>query len=220
VTPLRPANCGFRVSWSPAFAARFAGAPLKGAAFAHAGRRVRGEAVVTAEGIEGGAIYALSAGLRDALPATLTVDLKPDVAEAALAARLAAMRPGLSLATRLRRLGLAPVAAGLLRESAGGPLPREPAALAARIRAARLVLADTAGMARAISTAGGLGFAGLDDRLMLTAAPGLFAAGEMLDWEAPTGGYLLQACLATGRAAGAGALAWLAEGGRPAWPPG
>jgi uncharacterized flavoprotein (TIGR03862 family) len=213
VAPLVPANCGFHAAWSDGFAARFAGAPLKGAAYAHGGRRLKGEAVVTAAGIEGGAVYALSAGLRDALAAdgtaVLTVDLRPDAAEAALAARLAAMKPGMSAANRLRRLGLSPVAAGLLREA--GPPPADPAALAARVKAVPVRLTATAGMARAISTAGGLRWDALDGRLMLRARPGVFACGEMLDWEAPTGGYLLQACLATGRAAGAGALAWLAE---------
>ncbi len=214
VAPLVPANCGFRVAWSPGFAARFAGAPLKGAAFLFGGRALKGEATITATGIEGGAIYVLSAALRDALaggPAVLTVDLKPDVAAATLAARLSAMRPGLSAANRLRRLGLSPAAAGLLREA--GPPPAAPEALAARIKAVPLRPTATAGLARAISTAGGLRLDAIDPAFMLRAAPGVFACGEMLDWEAPTGGYLLQACLSTGRAAGAGALAWLAGRG-------
>jgi uncharacterized flavoprotein (TIGR03862 family) len=215
VAPFAPANCGLRVAWSAPFAARFPGAPVKGAAFAHAGRSVRGEAVVTAAGLEGGAIYALSAAVRDALAAdgaaVLTADLKPDVSEATLAARLSSMKPGLSLANRLRRLGLSPVAAGLVRE-AGTP-PADPAALAARIRAVALRVEGTAGLDRAISSAGGLRLSALDDRFMLRDRPGVFACGEMLDWEAPTGGYLLTACLATGRAAGEGAAAWL--GRRP-----
>jgi uncharacterized flavoprotein (TIGR03862 family) len=213
LAPLVPANCGFLTRWSAPFAARFAGAPLKGAAYAHGGRRLKGEAVITAAGIEGGAIYVLSGALRDAIArdgaAALEIDLKPDMAEAALARRLAAMKPGMSLANRLRRLGLSPAAAGLLREA--GPPPSDPQALAARIRAVPVTLTATAGMARAISSAGGLRFDALDARFMLRDRPGVFACGEMLDWEAPTGGYLLQACLATGRAAGAGALAWLAD---------
>jgi hypothetical protein len=212
VAALVPANCGFLCAWSAPFAARFAGAPLKGAAYAHGGRRLKGEAVITATGIEGGAVYALSGCLRDAIArdgaAALEIDLKPDMGEAALARRLAAMKPGMSLANRLRRLGLSPAAAGLLREA--GPPPSDPQALATRIRRVPVTLTATAGMARAISTAGGLRFDALDARFMLRDRPGVFACGEMLDWEAPTGGYLLQACLATGRAAGAGALAWLA----------
>ncbi|TVQ54223.1 MAG: TIGR03862 family flavoprotein, partial [Rhodobacteraceae bacterium] len=211
VAPLVPANCGFRVAWSPAFAARWAGAPLKGAAFGFGGRRLKGEATATAQGIEGGAIYALSRALREAVEAegraTLAVDLKPDTGADALAAKLARGAPGLSTANRLRRVGLSPLAAALAREA--GPLPRDPAALAARLKAVAITLDGPTGMARAISSAGGLRWSAVDDRLMLRARPGVFAAGEMLDWEAPTGGYLLQACFATGRAAALGALARL-----------
>ncbi len=220
VTPFAPSNCGFRAGWSADFAARFAGAPLKAAAFSHGAASARGEAVVTAGGLEGGAIYALSAHLRDAIArdgsATLTLDLRPDTSEAALAARLAAMRPGLSAANRLRRLGLSPVAAALAREA--GPLPGEPAAAAARLKATALRLDAPDGLDRAISTAGGLRLDALDGRFMLRDRPGVFAAGEMLDWEAPTGGYLLTACIATGRAAAEGARAWLAEEPRPCPP--
>lgn len=215
VAPLTPDNCGFLVDWSPEFAARWAGWPLKGAAFG-AGR-LKGEAVITAGGIEGGAVYALSGALSAALaqgPATLVIDLKPDLAVERLAAKLAAGRPGLSLANRLRRAGVSALGAALAREAAGGALPREPQALAAQLKALPLPLRATAGMARAISSAGGLMLDALDGRFMLRARPGVFAAGEMLDWSAPTGGYLLQACIATGRAAGAGALDWLAEGAR------
>lgn len=216
VTPLAPDNCGFLVDWSPAFAARWAGAPLKGAAFGP--ERLKGEAVITAAGVEGGAIYALSGALSAALAqgaATLTIDLKPDVPVERLAARLAAGRPGLSLANRLRRAGVSPLGAALAREAAGGAPPRAAQALAAHLKALPLRLRGAAGMARAISTAGGLRLDALDDRFMLRARPGVFAAGEMLDWSAPTGGYLLQACVATGRAAGAGALAWLAQSAGP-----
>jgi len=215
VTPLAPDNCGFLADWSPEFAARWAGAPLKGAAFGS--DRLKGEATITARGIEGGAIYALSGALSAALAqgaATLMIDLKPDLSAERLAARLAAGRPGLSLANRLRRAGVSPPGAALARETADGALPRAPQALAAHLKALPLRLCGTAGMARAISTAGGLKLEALDDRFMLRARPGVFAAGEMLDWSAPTGGYLLQACIATGRAAGAGALEWLADGGR------
>ena len=214
VAPLRPANCGFRADWSAHFAERFAGQPLKPAVFAFAGRSVRGEAMITTRGLEGGAIYALSRDLRDAIEAgghaDLFIDLRPDVNLAALAEKLAP-RGGKSLATRLRQAGLSPQAAGLLRE-AGAALPGEPAALAALIKSAPVRLVATAGLARAISTAGGVELSEVNDNFMLVRRPGDFHAGEMLDWEAPTGGYLLQACYATGAAAGRGALHWLASG--------
>ncbi|MFT4953686.1 MAG: putative flavoprotein (TIGR03862 family) [Brevundimonas sp.] len=213
VAPFRPANSGFLADWSPAFIARFAGQPLKGAAFTFDGRTVRGDAMIAAYGIEGGAIYALSAPLRDAVQrdgrAVLTLDLKPDLALAALTDRLARPRGSQSLSNHLRKAaGLPPVAIGLLRETGDAP-PTDPAALAARIKAAPLTLTGVQGLERAISSAGGIAWDAVDDRLMLTALPGVFAAGEMLDWEAPTGGYLLQACFATGRAAGLGAADWL-----------
>jgi uncharacterized flavoprotein (TIGR03862 family) len=191
---------------------RFAGEPLKRIALSAGGTTIRGEAVVTAAGIEGGAVYALSSRLRDLVEregsTVLHVDLRPDVPAEALAARLGAARPGQSLSTLLRKAaGLAPVAVALLRE--GGPVPVEPAALAERIKAAPLTLTGVRPLERAISTAGGVAFEALDRNLMARARPGLFLAGEMLDWEAPTGGYLLQAAFATGRAAGYGALRWL-----------
>ena len=213
ITPFAPSNCGFRASWSGEFAARHAGAPIKAASFSHGSMRVRGEAVVTASGLEGGAIYALSAPLRDTISrdgaAMLTVDLRPDLSTQEIARRLAAMRAGLSLANRLRRLGLPPVASGLLRET--GPVPVAADRLAARVKALSFRLDAPDGLDRAISTAGGLRLDALDARFMLRDRPGVFAAGEMLDWEAPTGGYLLTASIATGRAAAHGALAWLAE---------
>ena len=214
VALFRPANSGFLTDWSPAFIDRFAGQPIKGAAFTFDGRTVRGEAMIAAYGLEGGAIYALSAPLRDAVQrdgrAVLTLDLKPDLALAALTERLARPRGSQSLSNHLRKAaGLAPAAIGLLRET-GEALPTDPAALAARIKAAPLTLTGVQGLDRAISSAGGIAWDAVDDRLMLTALPGVFAAGEMLDWEAPTGGYLLQACFATGRAAGLGAADWLA----------
>jgi uncharacterized flavoprotein (TIGR03862 family) len=213
VAPLAPANCGFLADWPEEFGPRWAGQPLKGAAFVHADRRLKGEATITAGGIEGGAIYALSAGLREAIAkrghATLMIDLRPDTPELRLAGRLSAGREGLSTANRLRRAGLSPLASALAR--ALGPCPRDPVRLAHHLKNLRLRLTATAGMERAISSAGGLRWSALDARFMLRDRPGVFAAGEMLDWEAPTGGYLLQACIATGRAAGAGALAWLSE---------
>ncbi|GJE62125.1 TIGR03862 family flavoprotein [Methylobacterium trifolii] len=221
VADLQPANAGFAVAWSEVFRTRFSGTPLKRVALSAGGRTVRGEAMVTEGGIEGGAVYALSRPLREAIAAAgearLSLDLRPDLDVPALAARLTDPRPGQSMATRLRKAaGLSPVAAGLLRE-AEGPLPVAAEDLAVRIKAVPLRLHASAPIARAISTAGGVRFEGLDARFMLAARPGLFVAGEMLDWEAPTGGYLLQGAFATGRAAAAGLLAWLrAEDGRPA----
>ncbi|HEY3950865.1 TIGR03862 family flavoprotein [Phenylobacterium sp.] len=213
VTPLRPANAGFDLAWSEVFRERFAGAPLKGVALTFGRTRLRGEALVTRHGLEGGGVYALSAQLREAVAAEgsarLWIDLRPEAREAELAQRIAATPAGQSLSNRLRKAGLSPVEIGLLREAHGKDLPPDPTALAKAIKGAPLTLAAMRPIARAISTAGGLAFAGLDEQLMLKARPGVFAAGEMLDWEAPTGGYLLQACFASGVAAARGALAWL-----------
>ncbi len=223
VAPLRPANCGFLVRWSEPFRLRRAGAPLKRIAVTFEERTVRGEAVITADGIEGGAIYALSAPLREAIAlrgkAVLHVDLRPDLTEADLAAQIARGRKKESLSTSLRKTAkLSPASIDLLRETTAhagarlGSLP--PAELAPLIKAVPIHLAGIAGIARAISTAGGVSFAEVDDAFMLGKLPGVFVAGEMLDWEAPTGGYLLQASFATGRAAAAGAIAWTARNGR------
>lgn len=215
VAPLRPSNCGIAVAWSARLAARFAGTPLKTVALTAGGETVRGEAVVTRAGLEGGAVYALSPLIREAVAArgsaALSLDLKPGMETAALAARLAGARKGDSLSNALRKSArLDPVAIALLREGEG-EVPREARALAAWIRAVPLTATGVAGLERAISTAGGIRFDALDDLFMLRARPGTFAAGEMLDWEAPTGGYLLQASFATGAAAARGAMGWLAE---------
>ncbi|TCI00254.1 TIGR03862 family flavoprotein [Roseococcus sp. SYP-B2431] len=208
VAPLRPANMGFRVEWSPRFRERFAGQPLKRIALSFAGATVRGEAMVTAGGIEGGAVYALAAPLREAImrdgTATLRLDLRPDLDAPALAAKLAGR--GLSLSNQLRKAGLAPAAIGLVQEARHGGDATPPERL---VKSLPLRLTGAQGLERAISSAGGLRFEALDPRFMLRARPGTFAAGEMLDWEAPTGGYLLQACFATGVAAAQGALGWL-----------
>ncbi|MGA2492508.1 MAG: TIGR03862 family flavoprotein [Roseiarcus sp.] len=210
VAPLKPANCGFRVAWSAHLTDRFAGAPLKAIALTHAGRTVRGEAMIDRDGVEGGAVYALSAALRDAIErdggATLVIDLKPDLGVEALAARLR-RRQGESTSTLLRRAGLAPAAIALAREA--GPLPDAADALAARIKQVEIRLTAPAPIEHAISSAGGVKWAEIDETFMLKQLPGVFVAGEMIDWEAPTGGYLLQACFATGRAAGAGAAGWI-----------
>ncbi len=213
--PLAPANSGFRCAWSQAFASRFAGTPLKTVTAGLGEARVRGQVTVTASGLEGGAIYALSRDLRERLErggaATLTLDLCPDLTADALAARLAKVPARQSASNRLRKAGLPPVALGLVREVRDGPPPAAPPALAALLKALPLKVTATTGLERAISTAGGVSWSGLDDHLMLTARPGTFVAGEMIDWEAPTGGYLLQACFATGRRAAEGVEAYLAR---------
>jgi uncharacterized flavoprotein (TIGR03862 family) len=205
VAPFRPANVGFTVAWTPVFRERFAGAPLKNVALGFAGRTSRGDALIAGYGLEGGAVYALSAALRDAIEAegraALEIDLRPDLSPVQLTARLSKPRGGQSLSSWLRKAAhLSPVEIGLLREAHGLALPVAPDALAAAIKAAPIVLTRTQGLERAISSAGGLSFEALDG-LELKAEPGVFVAGEMLDWEAPTGGYLLQACFATGVAA-------------------
>lgn len=214
VASLRPANAGFDVAWSDVLRDRFAGQPLKVAGFSHGGRTVRGEAMVTRYGLEGGAIYALSADLREAIAregsARLTLDLRPDLTEAALAERLARPRGKDSVTNWLRKAGgLWPVAIAVMREIPG-EVPTGAEKLAKRIKAVRLTLTAMQGLDRAISSAGGVRFEGLDERLMLTARPGVFVAGEMIDWEAPTGGYLLQASFASGVVAARGVLDWLA----------
>jgi uncharacterized flavoprotein (TIGR03862 family) len=213
VEPFRPSNVGFDVAWSEIFADRFAGQPLKPIALTHGDRTVRGEAMVTRYGLEGGAVYALSAGLRDAIgrdgSAALTVDLRPDLTVEALAGRLAKPRGKDSATNWLRKVaGLSPAAVGLLREIPG-ELPAGADKLAKRIKAVRLTLTGVQGLARAISSAGGVRLDQVDAGLMLTALPGVFVAGEMLDWEAPTGGYLLQASMASGVVVADGVLGWL-----------
>ena len=213
VAPFRPSNVGFDVAWSEVFGGRFAGQPLKPVALSFGEATVRGEAMVTAYGLEGGAVYALSAALRDAVErdgsATLTVDLRPDLTIEQLAGRLARSRGKDSVSNWLRKAaGLSPVGVGLLREIPGA-LPEGADKLARRIKAVRLTLTGVQGLARAISSAGGVRLDAVDERLMLKALPGVFVAGEMLDWEAPTGGYLLQASMASGVVAAEGALDWL-----------
>ncbi|MBL8554385.1 MAG: NAD(P)/FAD-dependent oxidoreductase, partial [Phenylobacterium sp.] len=177
------------------------------------GRTVRGEAMVAHYGLEGGAVYALSAPLRDAIEtngsAVVSFDLRPDMSGGALTARLSQGRGAQSLSNHLRKaLKLSPVETNLLREAHGKKLPTGPAALAQAIKAAPIRLTGVQGLGRAISSAGGVRLNALDEHLMLTARPGVFVAGEMLDWEAPTGGYLLQATFATAARASEGALAW------------
>ena len=214
VSPLVPANAGFDVAWSDILIERFAGQVLKPATLTFGDQTVRGEMVVTRYGVEGGAIYALAAHLRAAIAAegsaTLVVDLRPDLTEAALAERLSRPRGKDSMTNHLRKAGgLSPVAVALLREI--GDIPPGFDKLAKRIKAVRLKLTGIQGLERAISTAGGVRFDAVSPSLMLTARPGVFVAGEMIDWEAPTGGYLLQASLASGVVAAQGVLGWQAS---------
>jgi len=220
ITPLLPSNGGVRIGWSEVFRTRYAGTPLKRIAVACGGETSRGEAMITADGMEGGAIYALSAPIREALlehgTAELMLDLRPDEQKAELAQRLARPRGKQSLATWLRKtLRLEGAAAGLLHEaaiSAGASLGSMSAeTLIDLVKAVPIRVTGLAAIERAISTAGGLSFDDIDESFMLRTRPGIFVAGEMLDWDAPTGGYLLQACFATGRAAAEGARAYLAR---------
>lgn len=217
ILPLRPANSGFTVAWSDIFRDRFEGQPLKGVALTSGQHSVRGEAIITRTGIEGGAVYALSAELREAVDkgrATLHVALRPDLDPKDLIVKLSAPRGKQTLSNFLRKaVNLSPVAIGLLQEAGKASRPSlaslSPAELASLINAVPIELTGVAPIARAISTAGGVAFSELDADFMIRRLPGVFAAGEMLDWEAPTGGYLLQASFATGVAAGRGALKWL-----------
>lgn len=204
--PFQPANCGFIAGWSEHFRSRFEGAPLKRITLEHAGRQVTGDTTITAAGIQGGPFYALGAGIRDAIGAAgsaqMSIDLRPDLSLTALATRLSAPRRGQSWSNFLRKAaGLSPVPIALLRECLGTS-----EATAQTIKAMPLVLTGTTGLSRAISTAGGVR---LDALAHWSLRPGVFLAGEMLDWEAPTGGYLLQAAFSTGYAAGEAAVAWL-----------
>ena len=214
VAPLRPSNCGFQVDWPARLRDRFAGRPLKRIALSFRGRTVKGEAGIVETGLEGGAVYALSAPIRDAIaregPVTVALDLRPDLSLAALTARLAVPRRGQSLSGFLRkRAGLSPEAVALVQEALHTGTSSDD--LSGLIKSLPIVFRAARPIGRAISSAGGVRADALDPRFMLTGHPGVFVAGEMLDWEAPTGGYLLQACFSTGVAAARGALAWLAE---------
>jgi uncharacterized flavoprotein (TIGR03862 family) len=218
IAPLKPANVGFDVAWSDRFRSEFEGRPLKNIALKFEDRTVRGEAVVTRDGLEGGAVYALSTALREAIirhgAALLRISLKPDLDSMASTKGLERSRGKQSASTFLRKsLGLSPVAIALLHEAAINARTQlsvmSTAQLADLINDLPVRLTGVRPVERAISTAGGIAFAELDERFMLRRKPGVFVAGEMLDWEAPTGGYLLQACFATGAAAARGALDWL-----------
>ena len=209
VMPFEPANAGWLMPWTD-HVRRFAGTPLKRVALSFGGETARGDAMLTETGLEGGPVYALGALVRAALArgeGTLTLDLRPDLDRAALVKKLSAARKGASLAKRLTQAGLTPAMQAVLREA--GPLPAEADALAARIKNVQLRVCGMAGLERAISSAGGIALDAIDAHFMLKARPGIFVAGEMLDWEAPTGGYLLQGCFATAALAADGIIAFL-----------
>jgi uncharacterized flavoprotein (TIGR03862 family) len=209
IASFQPANMGFHVDWSPHMAPHF-GQPVKPLALMAGGQRVRGEVVISARGLEGGGLYPLSAALRGG--AALTLDLLPDISPDAALARLA-LRPARETAAQALRKGLGLDGARLaLALEFGRPWPPDAAGRVAWAKALAVPLGPPRPMDEAISTAGGIRAEGLTPDLMLHALPGVFAAGEMLDWEAPTGGYLLTGCLATGRWAGDAAARWLAQG--------
>lgn len=214
ISPLRPANCGFDIAWSTHFRERFIGEPLKSVALTFGGIRKQGECIVTQHGIEGGLIYAFSAALRDEIErngsAIFFLDLLPDWSQQRVNNEINHPRGSRSLSSHLQsRLGLKGVKANLLREVLGNQNFNDMAFLSAAIKSLPLKLISARPLVEAISSAGGVKFEALDDNLMLRNLPGVFCAGEMLDWEAPTGGYLLSACFASGRAAGKGVAKWL-----------
>ncbi|MCB8874018.1 BaiN/RdsA family NAD(P)/FAD-dependent oxidoreductase [Acidisoma silvae] len=216
IAPLRPANAGLRIGWTELFREKFAGTPLKSVAIRWQDRVSRGDGIMSTYGMEGGLVYPLTSALHDTTAtsglAEVTIDLRPEFSEAQVADKLRQMRPSDSLSTGLKRaLSLAPVAVSLLRE-ASRDLPRDPAGLAHLIKHLPLTVTGTECLARAISSAGGITWDEIDPRFMLNRLPGVFVAGEMLDWDAPTGGYLLQASFATGFAAGQGMLDWRGQG--------
>jgi uncharacterized flavoprotein (TIGR03862 family) len=214
ITSLRPANCGFEIGWSPQLRERHAGQPLKRIVIRFGQETAKGEAMLTAEGLEGGAVYALSGPVRDMAARTgharISLDLRPDMTREALAAGLSQGRKGDSLGNRLRKqAGLSPAAIAVLRDSNPRLAGLQAGELAAAIKGAELTVTGVRPIDRAISSAGGVRWDELDDGMMLGKLPGIFCAGEMIDWEAPTGGYLLQACISTGVAAAAGVERWL-----------
>lgn len=214
VAPLRPANCGFDVAWTEHFRERFAGHPVKSVSMACGGPARQGEFVISETGIEGSLVYALSAGLRDQIDAgghpVAMLDLAPDWTLERVMAAVTHPRGARSMSSHLQsRMGLTGVKAGLLRECATAEDFKDPVRLARRIKALPVTLVGARPIDEAISTAGGVSFDGLSPGLMLKAAPGVFCVGEMLDWEAPTGGYLLTACMASGAFGAQGVLEYL-----------
>ena len=214
IAPLVPSNCGFDVSWSAHFRERFVGQPLKSVMASFNDFHQQGDCVVTTTGVEGSLIYALPAPLRDEIAssgtATLYLDLAPGRLLTSLIEKISQPRGKQSMANHLRkRLGIDGVKAGLLREVVPATNFNDPIKICSAIKALPIKLIATRPIAEAISSAGGVSFDAVNDHLMIRALPGIFCAGEMLDWEAPTGGYLLATCFASGRAAGEGVLKWL-----------
>ena len=216
VAPLRPSNCGFDMEWSARFAVEQGGSPIKNVALFFEGESCSGELMVTQHGVEGTPVYALSALLREAIcelgAAILRVDLKPDLDEARVRHRLSCRRHKDSLSNYLRKsLKLNKTAVALVMECTQPDDRADPDRLAEKIKRLPLRLTAPRPLAEAISTAGGVRFNQLNEDLMVKAHPGIFIAGEMLDWEAPTGGYLLQGCFSTGFRAADGVKRWLAS---------
>ncbi len=210
VVPFAASNAGVLVAWSAPLLERFEGGPIKNAALTAGGRTVRGEPTITATGLEGGPIYALGPELRSGHG--LEIDLQPDLNADALATRLVdRRRPKDSVSTWLRKGGLSPVDVALLRDATGNRLPTEATAIAGLAKAVPIPVDGLAPIDRAISTAGGIALDAIDDTGMLLDRPGTWVAGEMVAWDAPTGGYLIQACLSTGHRAGVAAARWAAE---------
>lgn len=210
VVPFAASNAGVLVAWSAPLLERFEGVPIKNAALTAGGRTVRGEPTITATGLEGGPIYALGPELRSGHG--LEIDLQPDLDAEALAARLVdRRRPKDSVSTWLRKGGLSPVDVALLRDATGNRLPTEATAIANLAKAVPIPVEGVAPIDRAISTAGGVALDAIDDTGMLLDRPGTWVAGEMVAWDAPTGGYLIQACLSTGHRTGVAAARWAAE---------
>lgn len=214
VTPFRPANSGLLIPWSEKFRDRFVGQPLKSIRLSHQGNAVAGDVMVTRTGLEGTPAYTLSPRLRDQKGGLIHIDLKPGLKADDILRKISVPRKRQSLSTFLQKqLNLPPIALGCLYETQvqGASIPESSPALAAFLKTLPLTVTGTAGLDRAISSAGGIALAEIDTNFMLKKKPGVFVAGEMLDWEAPTGGYLLQACCSTGRAAAAGLLKYLDE---------
>jgi uncharacterized flavoprotein (TIGR03862 family) len=214
IKTLRPANCGFQTQWSEFFKEKFSGEPLKAISLTHHNKTVRGEMIINQNGIEGGAVYAMSSAIRGAIEqdgkASITIDLRPDLSHANLLDKLSIRKSGKSFANYLRSsLSLSPVQANLLREVYPDVSTLGPDSLASIIKSVPITLSASFDIDRAISSAGGISLDAVTDDLMVKKLPGVFAAGEMLDWEAPTGGYLLQASFATGVRAAHGIIRYL-----------
>lgn len=211
VEPLRPTNCGVHVEWSPVMVDKFAGEPLKNVAVVVDGHAVRGDPIITTNGLEGGPIYAHSRRIRERLGAgdnTIEVDLAPDRDFDSLEQLLSSkQRKGDSTAKWLRNCGISPASSSLMREATGNDMPKDPAEIAELAKAVPISVSAMAGIDRAISSAGGVAWSEVDEGFQLRKMPNVYVVGEMLDWEAPTGGYLLQACFSTAHHAAGGFVA-------------